>query len=338
MQQYREELQSIGVVFQKKDMDYAELSAAISNYKQMVYALTNVDVDADSSRLDIFCSNGKAIGLTWAALCLDDIIRTKTFVSGVFKAVQKLHREGKKQVHILYAGTGPFATLVLPVLASYSPAEVQVTLVEINKESFDVMQGLLRHLGFDDHVKAYENVDATTCKVEHPESIDIIVSETLQCGLVREQQIPITINLLQQVGAEVILIPESLALDVCWLHHKAFKERDLATDEKEYCTPLFRLLEINKKAHEKLDFDFSNSDPQILVTKEIVLHPEVIKTDKRLALLTRITVFEEEKIYLNESGLTLPIFLRTPKVQDIPKNLRITYEMGENPGYRVYFL
>ena len=68
-------------------------------------------MENDRNREDIHLANGKALGTSWAARCVDDIIRTKKFVAGVYQAVQKLLNEyPEKTVHILYAGTGPFAT------------------------------------------------------------------------------------------------------------------------------------------------------------------------------------------------------------------------------------
>lgn len=337
MQHYQKELQKLGLVFQNKDPNYATLTSAISKYKEIVYTLTKVDLDSDVNRQSIYGSNGKAIGLTWAALCLEDMVRTKTFISGVFKAVQKLHNQGKKQVHILYAGTGPFATLILPVLASYTPAQVTATLLEINTESFNTMQMLLQELGFEDHVVTYANVDATTYTLSNPESIDILLTETLECGLVKEPQIPITINLLQQLPSEVILIPEQLALDVVWLEPKAFMEREVTTDEKEYCTVVFRLIELDKMSHQDLPYDLSLLETQKLASKEMIIHPEDLETNKKLALLTRITIFEEEKIHINESGLTLPIYLKMPSVINQQVKLTVSYEAGENPGYRLEY-
>lgn len=334
MQHYKEELLKIGAVFQKEKIDFLELSSAINNYKQIIYVLTNIDVHSDVNRHDIHSFNGKAIGTTWAAMCLEDILRTKKFINGIFKAIRKLKQEGKQTIHILYAGTGPFATLLLPVLAYYSPKELKVTLIEINTESFTFMKGLIAQLGFDGHVIAYKNEDATKYKIENPEAIDIVLSETLQRGLVAEQQVPITINLLKQIPQPVILIPELLALDVCWMNYDGFMNRNLETDEESYCILIKRLIEINKKSHIDLFFDSDNTGTQILAQEKIVIEPnQQYPKFNALALITRIKVFEEEEILMNESGLTLPIYLKRPEDTNEPQILTISYKVDEKPGY-----
>lgn len=338
MQHYRDELLKIGAVFQKEEIDYMELSAAINNYKQIIYALTNIDVHSDVSRQDIHSSNGKAIGTTWAAMCLEDMVRTKKFVNGVFKAIAKLKQERKQTIHILYAGTGPFATLLLPVLAYYTPVELKATLIEINTESFTFMKALVKQLGFDEHIVAYKNEDATKYKIENPGTIDIVLSETLQRGLVEEQQVPITFNLLKQISHPIVLIPELLALDVCWMNQNAFANRTHETNEKSYCLPIKRLIEINKSSHKKLTFDFNNSNTQILAQEKIAIESNLKNSEHNvLALITRIKVFEEEEILMNESGLTLPIFLKIPDVTNETQTLIISYKIDKKPGYTVEY-
>lgn len=338
MQHYRDELLKIGAVFQKEEIDFLELSSAINTYKQIIYTLTNIDIYSDESRQDIHSSNGKAIGTTWAAMCLEDILRTKKFINGVFKAIEKLKQQGKETIHILYAGTGPFATLLLPVFAYYTPKELKATLIEINTESFGFMKDLIQRLDFDGHVVAYKNEDATKYKIENPENIDIVLSETLQRGLVVEQQVPITINLLRQIPQPVILIPEQLALDICWMNHSGFVNRTHETNENSYCLPIKRLIEINKKSHIDLTFDFNNSDTQILAQEKIELSSNKQQSDyNNLALITRIKVFEDEEILMNESGLTLPIFLKIPIKTNEVQTLTISYKIDKVPGYTLEY-
>jgi hypothetical protein len=200
------------------------------------------------------------------------------------------------------------------------------------------MKALVEHLGFDEHVVAYKNEDATKLKIENPETIDIVLSETLQRGLVVEQQVPITINLLKQIPQPILLIPESLALDVCWMNYNVFMNRSIETNEESYCLPIKRLIEINKNAHKNLIFDFNNSNVQILAQEKIELSRNKQQLDyNHLTLITRIKVFEDEEILMNESGLTLPIFLKTPKQVNNAQILTISYKIDERPGYTLEY-
>ena len=337
MSKHLKALQHIGRVCLKDEHNFLELSKSIHEYKTVVEELSSLNSDEKLNKEDLYFKNGKAIGTTWAAMCLDDMIRTKVFIKGIFKAIESLQKKEDKLIHILYAGTGPYATLLLPILATYSSNQIKVTLVEINKESFDNMKRIINKLGMDKHVFRFENEDATTLKINPNLPVDIIVSETLQCGLVKEQQVPITINLLKQVPKNTLLIPEMLALDVCLINYKSFENRTLETNEKEYSIVLDRLIEINNTSHEVLDFCQNETATQILAEKEITINPEEATIFETVMLATRITVFENEKIQLNESGLTTPIFIDRLSDLKEKKIVKISYKVDAEPGYVIHY-
>lgn len=328
-------LQEIGRIFQKEENNFAELSKTIANFKNLVNELSTIDLENETTRKSLFLTNGKALGTTWAALCLDDVLRTKMFIKGVFKAIEKLQKKNTKPIHILYAGTGPYATLLLPVFASFTAEEVQATVIEINTESFENMKRVINKLGFDSHILSYENDDATTIRIKNSETIDIVLSETLQCGLIKEQQIPITYNLLQQVPENTILIPQSLALDICLLNYTGLKDRAENTPEESFCYVLERVIEISNKIHNQFQLELNTSKTQILAEKQIELPKDKMASYDNVALLTRITVFENEKIAINESGLTIPILLKKEIDLKTVQKFTIQYKIDAQPGYLI---
>ena len=337
MENYIEMLQQIGKTFLKEQNDYLELTQTVNNYKKIVEELAPININDESNRDDIYFSNGKALGTAWAAMCLDDFLRTKIFIKGVFKAIASLQKKQQKPIHILYAGTGPYATLLLPVLATYSPKDIKVTLVEINKKSFDSMKKIIHKLGFENHVVHFKNEDATTMKLEQTPKIDIILSETLQCGLVKEQQVPITLNLLNQVEKNTILIPEMLALDVCLFNYKAFTNRTENTKEDTYLLVLDRLIEINNSSNETFKLDPDPNITNVLSEKKITFNPNKPEAFDSLVLLTRMTIFGEEKIQLNQSGLTVPITLDLLANHKEEKTFTISYKIDSEPGYIMHW-
>jgi tRNA G37 N-methylase Trm5 len=128
----------------------------------MLLEVSQSAIEQEVYKLDLHLENGKAIGLRWAASCVDDMMRTKKFIKELMEDVQNRIAQKPAPIHILYAGTGPFAILILPVLACYSPAEIQVTLMEINKESFEGVKKCFNQLQLETYVKEYIHEDATT--------------------------------------------------------------------------------------------------------------------------------------------------------------------------------
>ncbi len=63
-------------------------------------------------------STGIAIGPAAAISCLHDTWRTVKFLRGIYRAIRDLQaRFAKTKIHVVDAGCGPLATLVLPLCA-----------------------------------------------------------------------------------------------------------------------------------------------------------------------------------------------------------------------------
>jgi len=179
-------------------IDYMKLSNTTKEYKSVLEGFCNQDMDIEEGRNDIMFDNGKALGTFWAALCLDDMMRTRQFIRGINEAIkEKINTQ--KPIHILYAGTGPFATLILPFIFRYSKQQIKYTFLEINPFSFKILQNLISKLGLEDYDITLLKADATKYKIDSENEPDIIISETMQNALAKEQQVPIFLNLMSQV-------------------------------------------------------------------------------------------------------------------------------------------
>jgi predicted RNA methylase len=328
------DLKEIATILRKDKIDYAELFQATQNFKKLALELSGFDMEDENSRKDLYFENGKAIGATWAALCIDDFMRTKYFIKGLCSAIDALLAKKEGPIHILYAGTGPFATLILPALAIYSKNEIQCTLLEINAISLESAKRVISTLGYDEYVLSYQNEDATKYTVDNTIPIDIVLSETMQCGLTKEQQVPIVINIMKQLKKETILIPEMIAVDLCLMNYQKFKNRHDKTPESDYCIVLDRLIEINSKKINDYAPKLEHSNTTMLFPEKLTtIHPKHTEFFKDLTLITRITVFGKEKILINESGLTLPIRIKKFSELSEAVTLKTRYIIDDKPRF-----
>ena len=187
------------------------LSDTLFTYRDLLLNASGLDLGNDESLHPEDTGHGVAIGATWAALCIDDQLRTRLFIAGLHAAVLEVQARKPGPVHVLYAGTGPFATLALPLMTRFSPAELQFTFLEINAVSLAAVKTLLKDMGLEDFVREVVQTDASTYQIADTD-IDILISETMQYSLVDEMQVPITLNLLNQLPLSTILIPERIVL------------------------------------------------------------------------------------------------------------------------------
>lgn len=324
----------IGQVFIKKEGDYENLKFAVDRYKQLMYDLLGLDLEDERNRENLSTETGVAIGPTWAAMCLDDITRTQKFVKGIFEAVEELlsKRKDSRPIHILYAGTGPYATLILPVLASYSEKEVKVTLVEINPDSFDHVIHVFKKLGFEGYLRDALQVDATKYQFSKEIEIDIVVSETMQRALDTECQVPIYLNLQHQFGDDILFIPQQVVL--------SFGQSQPSSSFDS--TPLFEYESLSSV------FTLNNNTKRDFLNEEYSIDKEsqFKKVSKNFSsqkfsdvvlpvILTEIQVFKNNWIKTNESGLTIPkiVSLDLKGLSDF--TLEFHYEISDNPHLNI---
>lgn len=308
------------------------LAKILADYKSLIINATRIDLNEIEHQTNIQLENGIAIGLNWAASCLDDTIRTQKFIRGTKLAIDLKLKEGKKPVRLLYAGTGPFATLVLPLLSHFSSEELQVTLLEINPKSVENVSRLISHFGFEKHVNEILCADATKVILPPPlaaaqpntrklKGIDILLSETMQHALQAELQVPITCHLLNQLSEDAILIPQSIDLELVGI-------TSFGT-ENESTQVMGELM--------KIDASFLRNEHPIdanwTFERMIQLPHSIREKDGFIAISTSIHVFGNQKIEWNESGLTVPKLLAPIRDLHQQESITLMYGLDPEPGY-----
>ncbi|GAA4237910.1 hypothetical protein GCM10022291_26330 [Postechiella marina] len=308
----RKEIIRITSEYFEDKLDFQKLSNASKEFKSILNVICGQDLDIEEGRKDIEHGNGKALGTFWAALCLDDLLRTRQFIRGIDKAIKDKRK--KKPIHILYAGTGPFATLILPIIFRYQKEDIKYTLLEVNPFTFQILQNVISKLGLKEFDIDLVNNDATKFKIDSKNEPDIIISETMQNALAKEQQVPIFLNLMRQVKLDTIFIPEKIEL------HLGLKKAGIPSEELQikHFNKVEKVFEVSKESM----FPQKQSEKQSIIKnsfpkKKTVIESKKLKGFNQLVIITEIQVFKNEKIVINESGLTTPLF-----IQEIPKNLK----------------
>lgn len=297
----------------KDKLDYSKLSSASKEYKCILNELCEQDMNAEVGRNDIELDNGKALGTFWAALCLDDLLRTRKFIRGINNAIKK-KLNSQKPLHILYAGTGPFATLILPLILRYSKKDIKYTFLEINPFSFQILQNVIFKIGLEEYDITFVKEDATKYQIDSKNEPDIIISETMQNALAKEQQVPIFLNLMSQIKGDSIFIPEKIELTI------GLKEKGIPIEELEakHYHKEQKVFEVSKESMFPSNRSEKQTTREVTFAKKrtVIGNQKLAKYDE-LVIITEIQVYKNEKIVINESGLTTPIY-----IQDISDNLK----------------
>ena len=161
---------------------------------------------------------GIALSPEHAKDCLDDYIRTARFIKGIFKGIQSAISIFKTKVNVLYAGTGPLATLIIPLLPFFKSSDISVTFLDIHKESIKTVKKIIQHLGFEAYVNEFCVEDATKFKIKEGTQLHVVVTETMDKALTKEPQVAITQNLTTQLLDKGILIPEKIEISTAGIN------------------------------------------------------------------------------------------------------------------------
>lgn len=270
--------------------DFYYMKQSVDKLYEIFKAITGIDIN-DLNHGEIMLPSGKAISPSAAAHCLLEMKRTAVFLRGIKKAIGTKIKNSRGVVNILYAGCGPYATLITPLLTIYNPNSLKVTLLDINQTSLNAVKRLLTELHLDNFIDEYVLADASIYKIT--KKYDIVISETMQSCLENEPQVSIMQNLIPQVNQEAIFIPEQIYID-CYLRNPG------KWNEQKRCRT-----GIKTKFLDKL-FLIDKSNLNINECKKIVNIPGNLNGFIELMLHTTIVVFEDEILNVNDCSLNLP--------------------------------
>jgi hypothetical protein len=258
------------------------VEAALDRYSRICAEATGVVPDAGFGAWeeDRFLDSGIAISPRAAANCVTDYRRTLVFLRAVHAALTKLqatHDTGV--VDVLYAGCGPWATLLLPLLDEFPPERLRVRLLDAHASALESVRRLVELFGLEAHAISTEVADASIyrCTV----APQLIVAETMHKALEQEPQYAVTANLAPQLAPDGIFVPERIDVDLC-------VSRDGARQR------LGRLLSLSAQVHPV-------PEPVWLPV------PSGLDVDAgQLELVTSIRVFEDHWLLPGEAHITLP--------------------------------
>lgn len=168
--------------------------------------------DTYESSSDVCLSQGVAINPELAAKCFTDYLRTHRFMLGAYQCVLQLLEQQRNPVRILYAGTGPFATIILPLFYLFDQDQIEISAIEINNDAHRAATHLIHQLAKENYLKSFLLADAITYSAE--KQYDIIISETMDKALCREPQLAIFNNLVNYLSPNGYLIPESIKVNL----------------------------------------------------------------------------------------------------------------------------
>lgn len=323
-----------------------QLRAALNAFSQLCSDVGGVvpDPSFDAWADDSLLNDGVAISPEAAAHCVSDTQRTVVFIRAAYAAITAAkQRFANGPIEVLYAGCGPFATLLLPLLANFRPGELVVHLLDIHQRSLDSVALLTRHFDLEGHRISYVKDDA--CHYQHSSNLHVIIAETMQKSLEQEPQFAVTANLAPQLHARGIFIPQKIEVSLCLAkledERSAVQRGDAldsnalqATGERHaldtvLCLTPEQAVTLKQQACQ-------NSHGLLELNPIHVTLPAITNLNTFDAVLfTRIQAFEQHRLLDYESEITLPLRCSEFTPLKAGEQYKVCLQIGSYPKFSV---
>ncbi len=316
------------------ELNYGVLKDSIESLHELLASIGGVEAYAPlSASQNTDLPGGVAISPQMAAFCATDIARTRTFLRGIKSGIEHLLAVFPYEtVQIVYAGTGPYALLVLPLLHHFNPNRVQFTLLDIHAESLDSVKRIADTLQLESYIGSLQLTDACTWQWSRKERLHGCISETMQATLKREPQVAITLNMAKYICDGGIMLPQLIEVEAM-LVNQAYKLRDSGWNlvNEPICFSLGKIATLSLKTAREANNHYS----VVLhgLKNELPQHISLSKLD--MELYTHIQVWDEHVLKESESGLTLPYLIAEGNQLTGAHTVELFYEKW--PDARVNF-
>ena len=319
------------------DSDYGELKESVENLRKIFKDFSGMDYNFLGKEEDfIKLPTGVAISPENAAACLSDFLRSVKFIRGVNSAINySIEKFKNEKVHLLYAGTGPLGTLVIPQLHLFNPEKLMITYLDINEKSLAELRKIIEGLNLSSYTNSIICNDASTYKHPKDDPIHIVLSETMQIGLKKETQVAITLNMVQQLHEEGILIPENIEIGVEGIPIKTRLDEEEKPNKKIPEISLGKIFELNKYTAKEIPLKYSSHGNlgEVRIPAEKIIIPEEIIYPLKLNISTRIKVYNDIYINERESSLTGKYTINSKAPFYGGNILEFSYKIDKNPQF-----
>ncbi|MBS7229457.1 hypothetical protein KHA90_00330 [Flavobacterium psychroterrae] len=279
---------------------------------------------------------GIALSSSGAADCVDDYLRTVFFIKGIYKALTQLcNHFPERSVNILYAGCGPYATLILPLLPLFDKSRINALLLDINAASIASVRNLLSVTGLDEYQLQLIETDATTYTKPNDFTIDLAISETMHYALTSEPQVAITQNIVSQLPPHGILIPEEITIDLAYTffdHEPALKNAKQEVKGHKQMQPyphhvfVDRLFTINKELFSSIIHNSKIESKFYDLPANFENHPDI-------CIFTKIKIFNNIELKTAESYITNPYCVVSLYSINDYSGIQLMYDFSEIPKW-----
>jgi hypothetical protein len=279
---------------------------------------------------------GIALSPLQAIDCTKEYYRTTRFIKSVYRAINVLFKRfPQQQINILYAGCGPYAPLILPVLTLLPRASVKVTLLDISTYSINSVTKLASLLNLEEFIADALVTDASAYQKPANETLHLVITETMFRALTREPQVSVTANLAPQLVENGILIPEEIKVEAGYTffnYEPYFQYDNELNTGKPAELPVRKMIGtlfvVNKNNY------LANAPSKIFESNWYRAPREADMDTPDLCVFTTLKIFEDIYLHTTESAITNPHSVQSIAQHFDDQQFRLTYNFTDVPYWQ----
>jgi hypothetical protein len=286
-------------------------------------------------------TNGIGISPNEAMRCFQGTSRTAKYIKAIYHQVKLLiNQYPERPVELVYAGCGPWGSLITPLLVLFKPQQLQVTFIDIHIPSLNSLKKIIESLGYGSVVSNYVHQDAT--QYQHTKKIDLIVTETLYNGLHSEGIVSIIRHLAHQLSEKGGIIPKRVVIDAHLIDMKSelalLRNFDFALGQVPTKTQLLEnrmflgnIFELSKDTLDVIDEQRMHVKPSDNLSCK-AFHLPNINNEQHFAISTRLYLTDDIVLDEYENGITHPFHMSLSR-KYIGKNVSFEYQCVPPVGF-----
>lgn len=282
--------------------------------------------------------SGIAISTVEASHCITDYLRTTRFIKAVHAALLELMvRFPHQQLRILYAGCGPYATLVVPLLPFFPPSRLEFFFLDIHSCSLESARNLVIKLGFQQYNIHFIKTDATA--YVNTDGFHLILTETMFQALTREPQVAITEQMQSQLIPGGIFLPEEIKLDaVCtYLSKEPYQKGDtgefILPEEQALSIPRRLTLGTLFSIRSGTNFHTLTRGTSAQIESEYYKIPEDKQNYPDVCIFTQLRIYGAICLHPSESLITNPHCVASLMNMSDHSHFKLIYNYRMIPGW-----
>lgn len=335
------QLEEISRTLLNEESSEKELIAALDAFATLCSNISGIEAELCYTAWseDAHTSNGVAIDPKAAAYCVKDYRRSIAFIRGTYAALKSLAQSSTRDtpIRILYAGCGPYATILLPLLPLFDSNQFSIQLLDIHQTSLDSVALLLKANNL--HHYDVTLVCADACEYKAASTFDLVLLEVMQKALEQEPQVAATQNLVTQLAPAGYLIPKLIEVDLCLVNSDAVASRAsrhtplgyFDYEKEAFIIKLKRLIALSLEDTLQQARTNERAETSVLLLGSIKI-PEIDNLHLfSPALFTRIQIFEHYCLEYYDSSLSLPSPCSELEPLTVGQKFQASYSMSAYP-------